>query len=216
MGNKNIKSTKEKLLLRKDQFNRRVDKKLQFIHSEWVMISGPPQGGKTVLFDTLLDQMQQKIENLPDCETVDRDILINDATYFNPYEKTDQIKIGLKLFDTLDDKFLYPLSLKLLDTPGALMESQAMMQYAFNRSTQILLVFDFSKLLNRQQIIDWTKFTMEQVQSFHPYFNEETVPEQQSSYLQDHSHQNLYNDDLRMKSIVFDDDNTNKKSLMNQ
>lgn len=30
--------------------------------------------------------------------------------------------MGLKLFDTIDDKMLYPLSLKLIDTPGLLME----------------------------------------------------------------------------------------------
>lgn len=40
-----------------------------------------------------------------------------------PYEATNTIKIGLKIFETINDKFLFPLSLKIMDTPGKLMES---------------------------------------------------------------------------------------------
>jgi len=31
-------------------------------------------------------------------------------------------QMGLKIFDTYNDKFLFPLSLKMLDTPGTIME----------------------------------------------------------------------------------------------
>ena len=45
----------------------------------------------------------------------------SEDNYFPPYDKTESIKMGLKIFDTVDDKLMFPLSLKIIDTPGTLM-----------------------------------------------------------------------------------------------
>jgi len=41
--------------------------------------------------------------------------------------------MGLKLYDMIDDKFLFPLSLKVVDTPGTIMDSLPQREYAFSK-----------------------------------------------------------------------------------
>ena len=77
----------------------------------------------------------------------------------------------MKIFETIDDKKLYPLSMKIIDTPGNLRDNKAQIQYSFVKPSLIMLVFDYSKILNRQSVIDWTMFAIRRVQEFHPSFN---------------------------------------------
>lgn len=56
-------------------------------------------------------------------ESADDDLANIEHDKDPPYEATNTIKIGLKIFETINDKFLFPLSLKIMDTPGKLMES---------------------------------------------------------------------------------------------
>ena len=57
-------------------------------------------------------------ESADDLATIEHDVEKDP-----PYEATNTIKIGLKIFETINDKFLFPLSLKIMDTPGKLMEN---------------------------------------------------------------------------------------------
>ena len=68
--------------------------------------------------------------------------------FFPAYEPTESIRIGLKIFETIDDKFLFPLSVKVLDTPGTIKNRPGQIQFAFEKPSLIFLIFDYSKLLN--------------------------------------------------------------------
>jgi hypothetical protein len=69
--------------------------------------------------------------------------------------------MGLKMMETFEDKYLFPLSLKLTDTPGNIRERSIHNEFIFKKPTLIFLCFDISKTLNQDQIIAWTDFTIE-------------------------------------------------------
>lgn len=72
--------------------------------------------------------------------------------------------MGLKIFDTYEDKILFPLSLKMVDTPGTLMDKpQPFIQQAFKNPSIIFIVFDMSKVLESTTVLKWTKFVLDQV-----------------------------------------------------
>jgi hypothetical protein len=57
--------------------------------------------------------------------------------------------MGLKLIETFEDKYLFPLSLKVTDTPGNIRERTLHNEFIFKKPTIIILCFDFSKVLNQ-------------------------------------------------------------------
>lgn len=97
--------------------------------------------------------------------------------------ETTTVKLGLKFFDTFDSKHLFPLSLKLIDTPGKIRNSTSQIKYSFAKPSIIFLCFDYSQKLSKQEIIEWTKFTIEKVQKYHPSFNADQIIEIQSQYM---------------------------------
>jgi hypothetical protein len=48
---------------------------------------------------------------------------VDPKDYLGPYQPSQSVQIGLKLYETIDDKYMFPLSLKIMDTPGALKEN---------------------------------------------------------------------------------------------
>ena len=90
---------------------------------------------------------------------------------FSPYQETSDVAVGIKFFDTSDDKYFLPLSLKVLDTPGLIKKRAAQIVYSFQKPSMVLLVFDMSKKLYKQDIVEWNKFTLEKLQLHHPAFN---------------------------------------------
>lgn len=140
--------------MRKDQQFRRIGKKYKTFHSEWAVIIGPSQCGKSILFDTILDQ-NQKIKF-----DAENNIDILDQNDLPPYTPTQNCKMGLKLFDTYQDKYMFPLSLKIIDTPGNIRNRTVHNEFIFQKPTILLLCFDYSRMLNRQLIIDWTDFAL--------------------------------------------------------
>lgn len=133
---------------------------------------GPSGAGKTTLFNALLDQSNGTIadqftlesESDDDGQAASADKGSEEGKFrFSQYQETTSVKIGLKFFDTVDDKWLFPLSLKVIDTPGTIKKNVAQVTYSFQKPTIVLIVMDFSKKLYRSDIVEWTKFTLEKI-----------------------------------------------------
>ena len=85
--------------------------------------------------------------------------------------------MGLKLYDTYEDKFMFPLSVKMLDSPGNIITRTVHNEFIFSKPSILLLCFDYSRLLNRQQIMDWTDFALSSVLNYHPSFASDRIVE---------------------------------------
>jgi hypothetical protein len=66
---------------------------------------------------------------------------------FDPYQESTDVSVGLKFFDTNDDKYQLPLSLKVIDTPGGIRKRPAQIAYCFQKPSIVLICFDMSKKL---------------------------------------------------------------------
>ena len=120
-----------------------------------MLLLGPPMAGKTSLFNTILDQQAKLVAEA----NINTDI--TNEVYFPPYDKTTMTKMGLKIFDTFEDKVMFPLSLKILDAPGTLMEKpSALIEQAFDKPSLVFVVFDMGRALEQAQMIKWTKFAI--------------------------------------------------------
>lgn len=109
--------------------------------------------------------------------------------------------MGLKIFDSFEDKLMYPLSLKLIDSPGSIMEKPAAaIQQAFSKPSIIFICHDMSKNLESASLLKWTKFVLDSVQRYHPSFTKGRIQEKNVDEEAKHS------DGLFMKNIIFDDD----------
>ena len=139
MGNKLVgKTAEEKLQMRKEQYYRRIDKKYSGFHSEWVMFVGPANSGKTTLFNTLIDQQERLLNDANMASD-------NDDLLFPPYKPTERTIMGLKVFDSYNDKAKFPLSCKFLDLPGTIMEkTQNHIEWCFQKPSIIFITFDAS------------------------------------------------------------------------
>ena len=122
--------------------------------------------------------------------------------------------MGLKLYDTYEDKFMFPLSVKMLDSPGNIITRTVHNEFIFSKPSILLLCFDYSRLLNRQQIMDWTDFALSQVMNHHPSFVQDRIVEKKDKEkeLYNQNAEPEYDDGLYMKNMLFD----NERSGTNQ
>ena len=71
--------------------------------------------------------------------------------------------MGMKIYDTHDDKKKFPLTLKIIDTPGKVEHHPAQVKYCFQKPHIVFVVLDFSIKLERKDVVKWTAFAIEKV-----------------------------------------------------
>ena len=135
------------------KFNQERKKEMDMIAGRYenletrhLLLVGPPQSGKTQLFRHLLNH-----------------------EFEDAYSADESAKFGFKVFSTIKSRYenLNPLSLHVVDSPGALIRTQRGVDYYFEKCNVILIVMDISLVLDINKIEATTQFVLRQVAEHH-------------------------------------------------
>jgi len=113
-----------------------------------VLLVGPPQSGKTQLFNSIIGR-----------------------EYSEEYEIAESAQMGFKVYSTNESRYehLKPMSVHCVDTPGSFMRTEIATDYYFENCDIIFIVVDISLLLDEQKIDKATQFVLRQTSMHHAY-----------------------------------------------
>ena len=108
-----------------------ISKKFKQVDRRNVLLVGPPQSGKTQLFNAIIGK-----------------------EYDPNYEQLDNAQLGFKVYSTNESRYehLKPMSVHCVDTPGNFMRTEIAVDYYFQNCDIVFIVIDISLVLDEQKI----------------------------------------------------------------
>ena len=121
---------------------RTINKKFKRVDTRSVLLVGPPQSGKTQLFNQIIGK-----------------------EYSEVYEVVESAQMGFKIYSTNESRYdaLQPMKVNCIDAPGSFMRTEIAADYFFENCDVILIVVDISLVLDEAKIEKTSQFVLRQV-----------------------------------------------------
>ena len=118
---------------------RLVSKKFKKVDKRHVLLVGPPQSGKTQLFNQIIG-----------------------TPYSDEYEVKETAQMGFKIYSTTESRYehLRPMTVHCIDSPGSFMRTEYASDYYFDLADIIFIVVDISLVLDEDKIDKATQFVL--------------------------------------------------------
>ena len=127
---------------------RTIDKKFKTVDKRTVLFVGPPQSGKTQLFNAVIGK-----------------------DYSEQYEISEAAQLGFKVYSTNESRYenLNPMTVHCVDAPGSFMRTEVATDFYFESCDVVLIVVDISLVLDDAKIDKASQFVLRQVSMHHAY-----------------------------------------------
>ena len=125
-----------------------INKKFKKVEKRNVLLVGPPQSGKTQLFNYIIGR-----------------------EYSDQYEVLESAQMGFKVYSTNESRYeaLNPINVNCVDAPGSFMRNEIAADYYFETCDIIFIVIDISLVLDEEKIEKSSQFVLRQVSMHHGY-----------------------------------------------